>query len=95
MLARREVLSARFEERRHLLAAEPTQWAQALGPVSERAEAAQQWRDTAAEVEMFRARYQIPDTETTPIPERFREQEIGKELHKIGCHGQQALTRPS
>lgn len=82
LLARREVLSARFEERGHLLAAEPTQWAQALGPVPERTEVAQQWRDTAAEVEMFRARYQIPDTETTPIPERFREQEIGKELHE-------------
>jgi len=82
LLERREVLAARFEERGHLLAAEPPAWAQALGAISERAEAAQQWRDTAAEVEMFRARYQIPDTETVPIPERFRDQEIGRQLHK-------------
>lgn len=81
LLARREVLAARFEERGHLIAVEPPAWAQGLGPVPEQAAAAQQWRDTAAEVEMFRARYQVPETETVPVPERFRDQEIGRELH--------------
>ena len=30
---------------------------------------------------MFRARYYVPDTEATPVPERFRNDEIGQKLH--------------
>jgi conjugative relaxase-like TrwC/TraI family protein len=79
--ARREVLAARFDERGHLLAATPPEWAQKLGPVPARPDAAQQWRDTAASIEMFRARYNVPETEATPVPERFRNEEIGQQLH--------------
>ncbi|MFM9432787.1 MobF family relaxase [Arthrobacter sp. MP_2.3] len=81
LTARREVLTARLDERGHLLAAEPPAWAQQLGPVPEKPEAAQQWRDTAAELEMFRARYNVPDTEAAPVPERFRSDDIGRALH--------------
>lgn len=81
--ARRTVLAARIDERGHLLAAEPPAWAQKLGPVPERPDAAQQWRDTAAHIELFRARYNIPETETTPVPERFRAEEgTGRQLHE-------------
>ncbi|WP_216659664.1 hypothetical protein [Paenarthrobacter sp. CM16] len=79
--ARREVLAARFDERGHLLAATPPEWAQELGPVPARPDAAQQWRDTAASIELFRARYNVPETEDTPVPERFRNDEIGQQLH--------------
>ena len=30
---------------------------------------------------MFRARYNVPETEATPVPERFRNEEIGQQLH--------------
>jgi conjugative relaxase-like TrwC/TraI family protein len=86
LAARRQVLAARIDERGHLLAAEPPTWAQKLGPVPERPAAAQQWRDTAAAIEMFRARYNVPETEVTPVPERFRDEDIGRQLH------QQAVT---
>lgn len=81
LAARREVLAARFDERGHLLAATPPEWAQKLGPVPARPDAAQQWRDTAASIELFRARYNVPETETTPVPERFKNEEIGQQLH--------------
>ncbi len=81
LAARREVLAARFDERGHLLAATPPEWAQKLGPVPARPDAAQQWRDTAASIEMFRARYNVPETEDTPVPERFRNEEIGQQIH--------------
>ncbi|SDQ03514.1 MobF family relaxase [Arthrobacter crystallopoietes] len=81
LTARRQVLAARFEERGHLLAAEPPGWAQKLGPVPARPDAARQWRDTAATLEMFRARYNIPETEATPVPERFRNDDIGRQLY--------------
>jgi hypothetical protein len=82
LAARRQVLAARIDERGHLLAAEPPAWAQKLGPVPERPDAAQQWRDTAAGIELFRARYNVPETEATPVPERFREEDIGRQLHE-------------
>jgi len=64
------------------LAAEPPAWAQHLGPVPERPDAARRWRETAASIELFRARYNIPDTETARVPERFRTEDIGSELHE-------------
>jgi hypothetical protein len=82
LAARRQVLAARLDERGHLLAAEPPAWAQRLGPVPERPDAAQQWRDTAAGIELFRARYNVPETEATPVPERFRGEEVGRQLHE-------------
>lgn len=81
LVARREVLAARFDERGHLLAATPPEWAQKLGPVPARPDAAQEWRDTAASIEMCRARCKVPDMEATPVPERFRNEEIGQQLH--------------
>lgn len=81
LLARREVLTARMDERGHLIAAEPPAWAQQLGPVPADPAAAQQWRDTAAELEIFRARYNVPDTEQVPVPEILRTNDIGQDLH--------------
>ncbi|NMR32260.1 relaxase domain-containing protein [Arthrobacter sp. SF27] len=82
LAARRQVLAARFEERGHLLAVDPPEWAQKLGPVPARPDAARQWRDTAATLEVFRARYNIPETQATPVPERFRNDDIGRQLHE-------------
>ncbi|MDQ4504443.1 MobF family relaxase [Sinomonas sp. ASV322] len=78
---RRAVLTARFEETGHLIAAEPPAWAAGLGPVPADPERAQRWRETAAEVAAFRDRYKIPAAETAPIPERFRDHPTGAELH--------------
>lgn len=78
---RRTVLATRFNERGHNLAVEPEPWTEKLGPVPERADLNERWRDTAAEIAAFRALYKVPATETTPIPERFREQELGAALH--------------
>jgi hypothetical protein len=81
LLARREVLTARMDERGHMIAAEPPVWAQQLGPVPADPAAAQQWRDTAGELELFRARYNVPDTEQVPVPENLRTNDIGQDLH--------------
>lgn len=70
-----------MDERGHLIAAEPPTWAQQLGPVPADPAAAQQWRDTAAELELFRARYNVPDTEQVPVPENLRTNDIGQDLH--------------
>ncbi len=58
-----------------------TGMAQKLGPVPARPDAAQQWRDAAVSIEMFRARYNVPETDATPVPERLRNEEIGQQLH--------------
>ena len=79
---RRAVMAARFEETGHLLAAQPPTWAKGLGPVPADPERAQRWRDTAAEIQMFRDRYKVPAAEETPIPAKFREQDTGKQLHE-------------
>jgi hypothetical protein len=50
--------------------------------VPERPDAARQWRDTAAGIEIFRARYNVPEKEATPVPERFRDEDIGRQLHE-------------
>ncbi|MBO9705853.1 MAG: hypothetical protein J7474_10135 [Arthrobacter sp.] len=65
-----------------LIAAEPNTWSTGLGPVPEYVELAQRWRDLAAEVDAFRDRYNIPETEPTPIPGTLRVHEIGKGLHE-------------
>lgn len=82
LIQRREVLAARLEETGHLLAAQPPAWAQRLGAVPANEERAQRWRDTAAEIALFRERYKVPAAEETPVPEKFREQEAGAKLHE-------------
>lgn len=78
---RRALLAARHYETGHQLALETPDWAQALGPVPAREDLNQAWRETAAEIHAFRIQYKVPETETTPVPERFREQELGADLH--------------
>jgi conjugative relaxase-like TrwC/TraI family protein len=78
---RRGILAARYHESGHSLTLEAPAWAQALGPVPAREDLNQAWRDTAAEIQAFRAQYKVLDTETVPVPERFREQALGAELH--------------
>lgn len=79
---RRAVMTGRFEEAGHRLAAQPPAWAKGLGPVPADPERAQRWRDTAAEIQMFRERYKVPATDQTPIPAKFREHDTGKQLHE-------------
>lgn len=57
------------------IAAENPEWAQALGPVPAAPKRAAQWYRVAGEVEAYRARYQVPDTEHSPIPKAHLAQE--------------------
>lgn len=79
---RRAVMAERFQEAGHVLAAAPPAWAKNLGPVPADPERAQRWRDTAAEIQMFREQYKVPAAEATPVPAKFREQETGAQLHE-------------
>lgn len=55
-------------------------WTAQLGPVPERMDKRVEWMELAAEVDLFRARYNIPDDEPTAIPEAFRDHDLGKNL---------------
>lgn len=53
------------------IAAEKPAWAQSLGEVPANERNAKHWYRVAAEVEAFREKYNIPETEQTPIPKQF------------------------
>lgn len=53
------------------IAAEKPGWAQSLGEVPAKARNARHWYRVAAEVEAFREKYQIPDTEEKAVPKDF------------------------
>lgn len=53
------------------IAAEKPAWATALGEVPANERNAKYWYRVAAEVEAFREKYKVPETEQTPIPQQF------------------------
>lgn len=53
------------------IAAEKPAWAEALGEVPANERNAKHWYRVAAEVETFREKYNVPETEQTPIPKQF------------------------
>lgn len=74
------------------LAADPPAWAAALGPVPANQKNALRWYRTAAEVDAFRTKYAIPDTETKAIPKAYAKSEHGAylisqitDVHKRGA----------
>ncbi|QRZ61796.1 MobF family relaxase [Rothia sp. ZJ932] len=55
-------------------------WAQALGQVPASKRNAKHWYRVAAEVEAYRHKYQIADSEPVAVPQKYRESERGKYL---------------
>jgi hypothetical protein len=76
---RYDYLDARLEERGEALATEPPAWAQGLGTVPEDERRAD-WSRLAAEVDLFRRRYGIDETEPDAVPYDYREKSLGAEL---------------
>lgn len=77
------------------LAAEQPAWTSALGPVPERADRQKRWMRLAAEIDLFRTRYNIDPTTTDPIPVSMRNEDLGKTLtaRATALHKSTALTR--
>ena len=53
------------------IAAKKPAWTQSLGEVPTNERNAKHWYRVAAEVEAFREKYKVPETEQTPIPKQF------------------------
>ncbi|MDN5604302.1 MAG: relaxase domain-containing protein [Kocuria sp.] len=73
------------------IAAEKPAWAEALGEVPANRKNAAQWHRVAGEVDAYRARYNIPDSEQQAIPKQYARSEEGQylagqvtEVHKRG-----------
>ncbi|MUN56023.1 relaxase domain-containing protein [Kocuria koreensis] len=74
------------------IAAEKPAWAEALGEVPANRKNAAQWHRVAGEVDAYRAKYNIPDSEQRPIPKQHARSEEGAylqaqvtEVHKRGA----------
>ena len=76
---RYDYLTARLEERGEALATEPPAWAQGIGAVPEDERRAD-WTRLAAEVDLFRRRYGIDETEPDAVPVGYRDKALGAEL---------------
>ncbi|MFI8598208.1 hypothetical protein ACIGDM_12950, partial [Rothia koreensis] len=73
------------------IAAEKPAWAEALGEVPANTKNAAQWHRVAGEVDAYRAKYNIPDSEQQAIPKQYARSEEGQylagqvtEVHKRG-----------
>lgn len=77
---RADYIDRRMSLRGVELTIEQPEWSKQLGPVPADRKAQTRWMRLAAEVDLFRARYNIPDSETAAIPERFQGQALGKNL---------------
>lgn len=73
-------LAKLFVQRGEAVAADKPAWSAQLGevPVDEQRRA--EWVRLAAEVDTFRTRYQVPDTEDAAVPETYRTGRVGKDL---------------
>lgn len=73
-------LAELFVQRGEAVAADKPAWSAQLGdiPVDEQRRA--EWVRLAAEVDTFRARYQVPDTEDAAIPGPYRAGHVGRDL---------------
>ncbi|WP_158252157.1 helicase C-terminal domain-containing protein, partial [Cryobacterium sp. M23] len=77
---RYEYLAVRLEERGTAIAAEKPDWAQQLGDVPDESARRQEWVRLAAEVDVFRDRYNVDPAQTQAIPEAYLERDVGAEL---------------
>lgn len=73
------------------IAAEKPTWAEALGEVPANRKNAERWHRVAGEVDAYRTRYNIPDSEQQAIPKQYTRSEEGQylaaqvtEVHKRG-----------
>lgn len=80
LLARRELMAAETTRLGAQLAAQPPAWAAPLGPVPSETKHQEQWRQLAVEISTYRDSYQIPASETAPIPAHHQGKGIGAEL---------------
>jgi hypothetical protein len=78
--ARRELMATEMTRLGAQLAAQPPAWAAALGPVPSDPARQEQWRQLAVEISTYRDTYQIPTSETLPVPETHQGKGIGAEL---------------
>jgi hypothetical protein len=62
--------------------AEPPVWSPEEATRTGTPDAAQQRRGTARQIELFRGRYNVSETAARPVPERFGEEDTGRQLHE-------------
>lgn len=91
---RHAYIGARLREHGAALALEPPAWAKDLGPVPSKPQRLFAWQKLAAEIDVFRQRYRISDTEQEAIPDRLRGREIADHLaaRVTATHKAAALT---
>jgi conjugative relaxase-like TrwC/TraI family protein len=77
---RYDYLGVRLHEQGEAVAAEQPAWSAELGRVPDDEQRREQWTRLAAEVDTFRARYQVPETEENAVPEKYRTNQVGKDL---------------
>ncbi|MGW9159665.1 MobF family relaxase [Microbacterium sp. NPDC055665] len=77
---RNSYIDDRMVQRGVDLTLEQPEWTKQLGPVPERMDKRVEWMELAAEIDLFRTRYNIPEDNPTAIPESFRDHETGKNL---------------
>ncbi|MEA5456915.1 MobF family relaxase [Sinomonas sp. JGH33] len=95
LLERREQLAGELARRGAELAAAPPAWAGALGPVPSDPERAEAWRLLAAEIDTYRTRCRVPDSEARPIPAKHAQDGTGAMLaaRVTAAHKYSAQTR--
>ncbi|MHA7174859.1 MobF family relaxase [Arthrobacter monumenti] len=80
LIERRRELGRLLQERGAAVGAERPEWSQQLGDVPANPRLKNDWLRLAAEIEAFRARYQVDPAEPAPIPAELALADIGKEL---------------
>jgi len=73
-------LTTRLQEQGESVAAEQPAWSGQLGRIPTDEQQRETWTRLAAEVDTFRARYQVPETEEDAIPAQYRTNHVGKDL---------------
>lgn len=77
---RYDYLQLRLDERGTGIAANPPAWAASLGPVPDHGPRRDAWTQLAAEISVFRHRYNIPDHSPAAVPAPHRDQSLGADL---------------
>jgi len=80
MQERYDYLGVRILEQGEAVAAEQPAWSAELGRFPEEPRRREQWTRLAAEVDLFRSRYRIPESEERAIPEKYRTHQVGQDL---------------
>jgi conjugative relaxase-like TrwC/TraI family protein len=80
LVDRSAYIDDRMTQRGVDLTLEKPEWTNELGPVPEGMDQRIVWMELAAEIDLFRTRYNVPADEPIAIPEVFRDHELGKNL---------------